>query len=456
MMHRSVLFTPLRLFICLAFVVLGTVMMSPSAHALGFTSGGVAYTCDNVQASMAVKVVYCVKMAVFSTTEAFLAQTSALIEPIVWVVILLAITLLGVRLATGERDPQKMVMALLLKAGVVWLFVDNLGAEGFAGGLPANIFQAIEQMQAMVINAMYSAGTCQYNPAGGPAGSYINPATYAPWAYIDCILDYIFGFGTTATIATSIFGFIASAFFSGTMGVMVFFLGLSVVLSLAFFAFRAIYIVMVAYVYIGFLIVLAPLVFPLLMFKTTEQAFFKWLWNLVGGIFMPLTMAAYLAFALPLLDYFVFNPNSQQSLVSTFGRDTTVTDRYRNVLPLAQGTMPSEFDYFQGLNNNNVTENPLDSTLTGAMDIGSWLDFSQVDLGEDQIQEFFQIGMSLLRVLAVVYLILMIAKMIPELNARIVGGGFSLSGGVQQPMLFETAIRGGLRNMGGLVSGNKT
>jgi TrbL/VirB6 plasmid conjugal transfer protein len=437
-------------------LLIGMMLYASPSYALSYTSGGTTVQCNTAaDTSMVVKVVYCVKMAVFSTTEDFLTETSALMLPIVNAVILLSIVLLGVRLATGERDPQKMVMALLLKAGVVWLFVDNMGAGGFAGGLTENIFRAIEQMQAMAATALYDGGTCEYDTSSAPTGSYIDPASYEPWAYIDCILDYVFGFGISATIASSIFGFIASAFFSGTMGAMVFFLGLSVVLSLALFAFRTVYIVLVSYVYVGFLIVLAPLVFPMLMFKITEQTFFKWLWNLVGGIFMPLTMIAYLAFAMPLLDTFVLG-DDEQSLRSTFGEGSEVTDRYRNTLPLVQGTMPTEFDYFDGLPVDDIVQNPLDSTKTGAMDVGSWLDFSQVDLGEEQVQEFLKIGMSLLRVLAVTYLILTIAKFIPELNARIVGGGFSLSSGAMQPMLFETAIRGGLRNMNGLVSGSGT
>ncbi len=424
-------------------------LLHPAA-ALSYNGPTGAVQCDVGDSSFAVKVVYCVKLAVFTTTQTFLAQTSAAMIPIVSAVMALSITLLGVRIVTGERDPQKMVFAMLLKFGIVWLFVDNLGQLAFDGGLTGPIFRTMEQLQAAIIPTMYQSGTCQLGNSG-LSGSYLDPVTFEPWEYIDCILDYVFGFGVQASIASSIFGFIGSAFFSGTMGMMVFTLGISLVLSLAFFAFRAVYIVLLCYIYVGFLIVLSPLFIPLLMFKVTEDAFNKWLWNLIGGIFQPLVMVAYLALAMPLLDTMVFG-EGDQSLVKTLGKGKEITDKYRLASPIMQGSMSTEFDFFDKLSPGNILKDPLDSTKTGGMDMSSLLTFSKVDLGEQQIQDLWKIGMSLLRILGVTFLILSIAKFIPELTARIVGGGFSLSADTQSPMLFETAIRGGLRNMGGMVT----
>ena len=448
---RSLL-TKTPLLVAAFVMVLAVSALTHPAAALSFNSPTGAIQCDVGDSSFAVKVVYCVKLAVFSTTQTFLAQTSTLMIPVVSAIMALSVTLLGVRIVTGERDPQKMVFAMLLKFGIVWLFVDNMGQLAFPGGLTGPIFEAMEQLQAAIIPTMYQSGVCQLGQSG-LSGSYLDPVTFEPWEYIDCILDYIFGFGVQASIASSIFGFIGSAFFSGTMGMMVFSLGISLVLSLAFFAFRSVYIVLLCYIYVGFLIVLSPLFVPLLMFKVTEDAFNKWLWNLIGGIFQPLVMVAYLALALPLLDTMVFG-NGDQSLVKTLGRGTEITNKYRLASPIMQGSMSTEFDYFKDLSLDNILQDPSDPTKTGGMDMSALLSFSKVDLGEQQIQDLWKVGMSLLRILGVTFLILTIAKSIPEFTARIVGGGFSLSASTQQPMLFESAIRGGLRNMGGMVTKN--
>jgi TrbL/VirB6 plasmid conjugal transfer protein len=414
------------------------------AYALEFTSPLGNVDCNTGDSSFAVKVVFCVKMAVFATTELFLAQVSEMMIPIISAVMLLTITLLGVRIATGERDPQKMVLGTLLKFGAVWLFADNFGAA-LNGGLTDDVFATMEQLQATVITALYTSGTCVLGTSG-LSGSYLIPTTFAPWEYIDCIFDYIFGFGLQATIASSIFGFIGSTFFSGTMGMMVFFLGIALVVALGMFAFRTVYIVLMSYIYVGLMIALSPIFIPLLMFKLTEQAFLKWLWNLIGGMAQPFFVVAYLAFAMPLLDAFVFDAGSEKSLVSTLGQGEEITKKYRLAAPVCEVSSPSDFDFFDDLPTNRIIGNILNPMDSGAMDWCGMFDFSKVDLGQEHIQELWKIGMSLVRILAVAFLILTIAGQIPILAAYVVGGGNALANSASAPILFESAIRGGLRN----------
>jgi uncharacterized membrane protein len=411
------------------------------AHALTFNSPTGNINCEVGASSFSVKVVYCVKMAVFATTQLFLAQTTALMQPVIGVFMILVFVLLGVRIAIGEQDPQKMVLGTLLKFGIVWLLADNFGAA--MGGLTAPTFQIMEQLQAFVIPPLYSSGTCTLG-ASGLNGGYIDPVTFAPWEYIDCIFDYIFGFGIQATIASSIFGFIGSTFFSGSIGMMVFFIGIILVLSLALFAFRTVYIVMMSYIYVGLLIILTPLFAWALMFKVTEYMFTTWMRNIIGGMCMPFFMITYLAFAMPLLDSFVFD-SDPQSLTSTLGRDNDITSRYRLAAPICELKTPSDFDFFSMLSSNKIIGDILTPTKSGSGDPCAMADFSKVDMGKEHIQKLWEIGMSLLRILAVTFLILTIATQIPELCARVVGGGFSLSGSANNPMLFETAIKGGLR-----------
>ncbi len=435
------------LFIALA-LFFASAQLNP-AQALAFNTPAGVINCDISDESLAVKVVYCVKMAVFSTTELFLIQTSALMAPVIDVMMILVLILLGVRIAAGERDPQKMVMSFLLRFGIVYLLADNFGAA--MGGLTDDVFLIIEQLQAVAIPVLYvTSDTCDITSTSAPAGGYIIPITYTPWEYIDCIFDYIFGFGVDATIASSIFGFIGSTFFGGTVGMMAFVLGLATVLALAFFAFRVIYIVLVSYVYVGFLIVLTPLFAPLLMFKVTETAFRKWWGNLLGGIMLPFMMVAFLAFSMPILDTFVFG-DDDQSLESTLGRGQEITEHYRLAAPVCEMTSASDFDFFDDLNSGRIVQNMFNPSESGAMDWCGMFDFTKVDLGEEHIQELWEIGMSLIRILGVVYLITAVAALLPNLTAFLLMSGFSLAQTAAAPILFETAIRRGFSSFTGMV-----
>ncbi len=427
-------------------IVIACGVMSP-AHALTFSSPTGNVTCDIGDEAFAVKVVYCVKMAVFNTTELFLEQTSAAMYPMTLALMIFVATLLGVRIATGERDPQKMVMGFLLKFGVVLLFADNFGAA--MGGLTDDVFRIMEQMQAIAIPALYEGqgtGVCDLSGAGGPAGGYIIAITYDPWEYIDCVFDYIFGFGVQATIASSIFGFIGSAFFGGYMGVMIFFMGVALVLSIALFAFRCVYVTLLAYIMAGYLIVLSPLFIPTLMFKVTERMFVKWLYNLINAIFLPFMMVAYLGFAMPVLDQFVFG-DGDQALTATLGQGDEILEKYRLAAPICETSAASDFEFFKVKSPDRIIGNLLNPTESGAMDWCGMFDFTKVDMGKEHIQELWEVGMSLLRILVAAFLILAVAKKIPELSAFIIGGGggHALANSAQAPMPFESAMKGTLR-----------
>ncbi len=439
-----------------------TLMLSVSpANALDFTTPAGVVNCDLAGESLAVKVIYCTKMAVFSNTEQFLAASSDFFLPMTMSVLTFSLVLLGVRIASGERDPQKLVFSYLLKFGFVLFLADNFGAS-LDGGLTDNVFSIMEQMQASVIPALYGGGFCDITstpalPVGG--GLYINPITYTPWQYIDCVFDYIFGFGRDATIASSIFGFIGSLFFSGTMGVTIFFIGLMSVISLAMFAFRCVYVVLLSYVFVGFIIILVPFFASWLMFKFTEGAFYKMLFEIVSAIFQPFMMIVFLAFALPMLDEFVFNPADEQSLVSTLGKAEDITENYRLESPQCEMKVPSDFSFFDDANLNNIIPDLITPKDSGAMDWCDKMKFSTVDMGERHAEDLWKIGVSLIRILVVTLLIVTIGGIVPSLTARLVGGGFSFAQSTNT-MPLQQQIQSGVGQMrnsmssGALMGGN--
>jgi hypothetical protein len=429
-------------------------LLAAPAHALTFTTPTGAINCDIGEESLAVKVVYCVKMGVFQTTEAFLAETSAIMEPVINALMVLVLILLGVRLGAGERDHQKVTMDFLLRLGAVYLFADNFGAA--IGGLTDDVFLTMEQFQAVAIPVLYGGldTPCQLSGAG-PGGGYIITITYTPWEYIDCVLDYLFGFGVDTTIASSIFGFVGSAFFSGSIGGMLFMLGIVSLISIAFFVFRVLYIVLVSYIYVGFMIVLSPFFIPLLMFKMTERNFIKWLYNLTTGMMLPLFMVAYLAFAFTILDDFVFDED-EYALTNTLGRDDDVTEHYRLAAPTCEMSSPSDFFFFEELASEMIKTDPLNPRESGSTDWCGLFDFTKTDMGEEHDQETWEVGYSMLQILAITYLISAVGRQLPNIAAHISGGGYALIDTANESLrgaqgLFFSVMRGGTREATDLI-----
>lgn len=436
-------------------IQLGHGLMTP-AEALTFDTPEGEVDCDIIDQSLAVKVVYCVKMAVMQTVEPFLAQTTQLMMPVINVFMVLVLTLLGVRIASGERDYQKSTMSFLLRMGVVYLIADNFG--GAMGGLTDDVYLMMEQLQAIAIPALYTfSSTCTFD-GNGPAGLYIDPITYTPWEYIDCVLDYIFGFGTEATIASSLFGFIGSTFFTGTIGAMVFSLGVATVLGMAFFVFRVVYTVLVSYIYVGFLIILVPLFIPFIMFKTTESMFDTWLRNLAGAIAIPAMMVIFLGFAFPIMDDFVFG-DEDYSLIQTLGTQEDITSHYRLASPACEMKFSSDLFFFEDAPTERIQEDDLNPRETGAMDWCGMFDFAKVDFGEQHVQELWEIGLSLLRTAGLVFLITAVGRQIPDIVAFMVGGHALTSstnqalGQIQKGL--GGAIRGGAGGLGKMLGGGR-
>ncbi len=472
---------PLFLEYKVVWAFLGALFFAYPAFALAFESDVLGtFECEVLENSFAVKTVYCVKELIFSVTVLYLNEVTNMMfdSGIIYAIIILNIALIGVRVATGERDPQKFTVAFLFKAGAVLLFADNFGAPVFdeainifglnipftEGGLTDDLFQFTEQLQAVVIGPgnLFSAifggdSVCQY--AGfDPGSAFMLSDTHAPWYYLDCILGYIFGFNDFAQggllgdtlLASSIFGYMGSVFFGGTIGVFIFFLGLALIIGLAMFAFRVIYVTILSYVFLGFMIALSPIFIPSILFKVTERMFDTWLKNVIYAMALPFMMMAYLAFTMPIIDTFVFDEDDDRSLryvltTDTEGNPRPVTESYRLPTQQCETKIASDADFFDDLGTEGMTLDIFNPEMSGHNDYCHMLNFNKVDLGEKHIQELWSMGASLLKIMVIVYLVVTVANLIPDITARLVMGGFGAAHTAQRPMLFESQIKGTIR-----------
>jgi hypothetical protein len=319
------------------------------------------------------------------------------------------------------------------------------GEEGLLGAL----YGTMEGMQEWIINAMYvSTDTCDLNAHNGQTNAYTTATNYKPFAYMDCVLEYIMGFNTAAGIGASLLGFTSSALFGGTMGSMVFFFGLAVLLSVTFFVMRVLYTVIICYVYLGLLIGTAPIFVWTLLFKVTEQTFFTYMLNILATIMQPFMMVAFLGFAIPMLNTYILDETNERSLVNVLGQATpsgedSITEHYRTETPFCNLSIPTDLQFYNiGLDREKVNENEGNPLETGSFNWCAGMQGATVDLGPDHNNKLLEIARSLFYIVIVAMIITSVGAQIPMLTAMIVTRGRYLAGAIAEGAPLEKQVQG--------------
>jgi hypothetical protein len=401
-------------------------------------SGSANGSCP-VFTSVILTAVYCVQISVVTATMLFLMPITDLMVPITSIILVMVAMMFGYVLMTGEQELNRKTLAVLIKIGVVLLFGYDFG--GFA----VQTFGASVSLQDAVVETLWDDPHCPVDSftRGAPAYDYISGSGAEVWGALDCILGKIFGFGGPFMLATSIFGLLGSLLGSGTMGVMVFFLGLGTLISIFIFAIRCAYVFLVCYIFIGFLIVISPMVMPMILFQTTRNMFDAWLKNLTVALLLPGVIFTYLCMVLPLLDEVVLgnDPNDRHSLQQILS-DEDIQNAYRNMQQRC--SMPSQntdFSWYRevagsGINIESWVQGPFRNVLvpsnSAATDGCQMMQMTSADFGEQHVFKLWQVAFSLLRVFLVGILITMMMNMLPDLVAGWINGGNAILGAAGQ------------------------
>ncbi|MBY0355302.1 MAG: type IV secretion system protein, partial [Rickettsiales bacterium] len=378
--------------------------------------------------SVIMTVTYCVQKSVVSATELYLEPISDLMLPITMATLVLVVAFFGYRLSVGETELNRKTFTLLIKIGVVLLFGYNFG------GWTRPTFSSMISLQDAVVTTLWNTPDCPISDftAGAPSEDYISVGGANVWATMDCIVGKLFGFGGSFIIATSIFGMLGSLIGSGTMGVMVFFFGLSTLLTIFFFALRTVYIFLVSYILVGFLITISPMVMPMILFRTTQNLFDAWLKNLMGALLTPGVIFTYLCLAIPLLDYAIMSDDSESGSLKSVVSDSEIQNAYRNQQQRCSlSTQNTDFSFYQqmagSINIQSWVQGPFRNVLvpsnSAATDGCQFMRTTSMDFGANHVTKLTDIGMSLVRIFLIGQLVTMMMTLLPELVAGWIGGG---------------------------------
>jgi hypothetical protein len=416
------------------------------ANAISYMSGGGLVACP-ATGEVIVRVVTCVQMAVIEATFFFLAEFSAIMQPVIMTFIVLIVILFATRLMSGaEPKPMRGAFILIFQIGIVWLFANNLG------GFTASVFDGMVQAQAIVLDTFITPYECPSAAFASPmALPFVYSGNMEVWAAMDCLLGRIMGYGPTFSLLTSTFGLLGAVLFGGALGMLMFFMGISAIISLLMFVFRVIYAFLTCYIYVAFLILLSPLIVPLLLHSTTKQSFNQWLLALLAGMALPAFLLAFVAITLPLIDDAMYETSaatlSLQDSILGIGREGEVADSYRNESQPCSMINPTDWHFFSDIVadpagwQDGPLQNLLRPSQTGSSDNCYLLAQHSADFGEEHFGILWDAAASLLYLLLTVYLITIVMRELPMIAASIFGGGHSLSSAASADMPGEKTFQ---------------
>jgi len=223
------------------------------------------------------KLVACIEGTIRQTTLRMMQVVSNEFSWLVAVLSTLVIAFFGVRVAMGERELLKLTATLFIKLAFVVAFM------GLLPNIVTWVFGALSQFLMLIV--------------GG----------YTPWQRIDVFLGNLVGFGPSIVLMNGILGLVGAAAFSSNVGLSMFFFGILAILNLLTFILSLIYTYCLAFLTIGFLLVLMPIMIPLSLFFYTDRYFKKWADIIVAAIMTPILLFAFVWMFLGIFDILIQN-----------------------------------------------------------------------------------------------------------------------------------------------------
>lgn len=247
------------------------------------------------------RVVICIKDALNQALEAMIIYLYDALKTTIASLMVISVTIFGVQLILGmiRRIPQETFM-LAIKIGLIVYVLDHL-LELY----PA-LFDITDELMGVVSSSMSSSSFACETPTVDPQ--------YVIWHNLDCLIGGFIGFGGGVTLASGMLGYIVASTVSGQMGVYITFAGAGFILTFLLSIFRGAYLYVSAMVAITFLLALAPLMLPLLLFKYTTDMVKKWVNLLISYTLQPVILIAFLSLSVSIYDTVLYT--GEHSLAS--------------------------------------------------------------------------------------------------------------------------------------------
>lgn len=375
------------------------------------------------------QVVVCVERVLTETTIILLDSVSnlAVMDDILYGLLGLYTIIFGLKVVTGETELNKKAWEWLFKFGLVLVFAKNLGGFGVAEG----ILGAMNELQGFIadnLNYTFDDFICPVDTTSTADAT----GRAVVWGYIDCLLMRVFGFGGDAPVfASAILGIVSAALFSGTMGILIFTMGVMSMLAILSLAFRAVLVYLMSYAVVSIMIIISPMIVPLVLFNFSNMVFDAWRRAIIGAVFLPAFITAYLFIAIPLIDYAIYETNL--SLENVIPREDLDAAQRNEAPKCSQKTaeeLLTDFENDQTAGDEAAAEeraNELLPFLSLASDICKFFPFASFDLGEEHDSIMMRLAMSLMTLFIISWLVKKMLESIVSLGTFLMRGAHAIS-----------------------------
>ncbi|MDG1287606.1 MAG: hypothetical protein P8P30_08600 [Rickettsiales bacterium] len=257
------------------------------------------------QKKYSARFIYCMRTLLEKTTSEVMGAVHSYMTPALYVMILLATVIIGIKAVGGMFRNVKveavMFVGKVMGALVVFENLDNI----------AILFYDITDTLMVIIaggaQTTFSAGSVFICDANINTSAYPDLGWIGVFDWMDCLFGRLYGFGPSTILSAGLFGIVGAGFFTSTIGIHFAMMAIGFFIALAMFLVRTATMVVMAYGSISLLMLMLPVFILTIFFKATESYFFqRWLSMVIRNIMQPAVMIAFLYFALGVLDVLLY------------------------------------------------------------------------------------------------------------------------------------------------------
>ncbi|MDX2113544.1 MAG: hypothetical protein SFW63_07430 [Alphaproteobacteria bacterium] len=237
--------------------------------------------------------------------QGMLPAFSEFMVPLVAVMLIFAIMVFGIRILNGEQDLKRRAIGFLIRIALVLFFAYNLG--GFAHAM----FDVMDDMLCLISQPIPSGNIRSESIAmqgiwpGRANIEFMSDEIFiqcSPWLFIDNTIGRLFGFGETLLLSGGLLGIVGGSLFSGTIGMLIFLMGLMAFMDFLFLILRLIFLYLTSVLVLAFMIIISPLIIPMALFYTRENYFTAWLRIVIVALLLPLFSFAFIGMFIGIYD----------------------------------------------------------------------------------------------------------------------------------------------------------
>jgi len=282
---------------CILALVLVFTLSTSDAHAAAIMDN----SCSNLsQYGFTTGLVYCVEKTIGNAVKQYVQKLQTTLGYYEAMAMAVAIALFGMKLMNSNvQEPLKETMTLVMRILIgVFLFTEGVQLYTWATGIMDESLTWLPKLAS-------------YSPNCTPPGSPGNFDGYTVWQGFDCMFTTLMGAANPAknpvAFGTSMIVIVGAALFSGILGIICVILAITAFFAALYMIARAIYLVLLAYICVGFMAIFTPLVAPLIFFNSDHltKMFKRWAMLIVATMFQPMFVIGFLVMAVTVDDQFI-------------------------------------------------------------------------------------------------------------------------------------------------------